>query len=332
MEGRREPAMTSGICDVTVVVTVSERTAFLRQALESVRSQACTPREVILTDDSDSRAIQSIAEEMRWPTLRYRSNAHSLGAAGNVRRALEEAKGKYVAILNDDDVWEPRFLARLTTPLEQNAARVVAFSDHWLAGPDGFADEAMTNRHSARYGRAALVEGDLDDAVDFVLAKNGVSMAVAAVFRRDALPPPAIAAEVAWAYDLWIACFLAASGRPFYYVPERLARWRVHPGMETARVAADKSASLVFLFARLRELRLLSPSKEPLLRNCLRQAWRASGREQLLCGRARDARRSFRMALELGFEWRSFAGLLLSALPHGGRFLRVVAEPLRGPS
>ena len=238
--------------DVSVILTVFEREKFLRRAIESALSQTFANYEVIVADDSNKPSIRQLCESFQCPhRLRYRGNKERLGVALNVRAAIEDAKGKYVSILNDDDYWGSTFLERLVAPLEENPNRAVAFADHWIIREDGSVDEPATESNSLRYGRKTLPEGDIKDPPGFVLMKNGVPLAMAALFRRNDLNLSLLTKEVVGAYDLWISCVLAASGRSFFYVPSRLTYYRLHEGSETARRAPDKSEPMIYILQEI---------------------------------------------------------------------------------
>src|SRR5262249_48610634 len=123
---------------VSVLLTVYKRTEFLPHALESALSQSFTDYEIIVADDSGN----SVAADVCRPysdagRIRYRENRETLGVANSLRVAMDEAKGSYIAILNDDDIWEHNFLASLLPPLQSHERRVLAFSDHWIISENG---------------------------------------------------------------------------------------------------------------------------------------------------------------------------------------------------
>jgi glycosyltransferase involved in cell wall biosynthesis len=304
---------------VTVVVTVYQRTEFLREALGSALAQSLGEIEVLVTDDSNSAAIRAICEdtgasEEARGRLRYRTNAERLGVARNLAAAIAEARGRYVSILNDDDAWETRFLERLVRPLEEDERRVLAFSDHWIVSANGTTDVAATEHTTRQYGRDRLKEGEITFTHDLVLEQNAVPLAMAAVFRLAALPPDALVREVAGAYDFWISATLAATGRPFYYVAERLTRYRTHGAMETHRRAPDKSDNGVYIYGRL----LVGgafPAHQALLRRRLAEALFAAGRDRMYFDAMPAARERFRAALRTRPTIRNVAGLLASYAP-----------------
>ena len=299
---------------VTVIVTVFHRTQFLREALASALHQTFQDFEIIVTDDSSSAAVHAIADSFGSDKIRYRANAKTLGVALNLRAAVAQARGTYIAVLNDDDSWEPSFLERLMAPLEEDSRRVLAFSDHWLVDGGGEIQFPETDANSRNFGRAALTAGEVPDLTDLVLIHNGVPLAMAAIFRVDAIDWARVVSEVSGAYDYWISFLLAASGGKAWYVPQRLTRYRVHAAMETGRRAPDKQEHLVYIYRTLLDTGAF-PHRAALLRQRLAAALYAVGKDNLLFDHARAARSYLRRSLGVDFKPRTLAFLCLSCCP-----------------
>ena len=299
---------------VSIIVTVFNRTEFLPAALQGALNQSFQDFEIIVTDDSASPAIQAICEGFGSDRIRYRTNSERLGVALNLRAAVAEAKGTYIAILNDDDIWEAEFLARLVPPLDADQGRVLAFSDHWIIDGKGSVDVAETDANSARYGRAALPEGEVADLAELVLIKNGVPLAMGSVFRRDAFDWARVVKEVSGAYDYWISCLLVSSGGRAYYVAQRLTRYRVHGAMETVRKSADKNENQVFINQRLLADKAFS-KYEGVLKQRYAWALYTVGKDLLAFDRKQEARDHLSRSIRVVFDKKAFACLCLSYLP-----------------
>lgn len=299
---------------VSVILTVCDRLTFFADALKSVETQTFRNHEIVVADDSGTGAARALSLASGNPGVRYTANPSSLGVALSLRAALTRARGKYVAILNDDDLWEPQFLERMLAPLEADENRVLAFCDHFIIDAGGRVDQAATERNTARFGRACLAEGDIADPKTFVVRQNGVPLAMGAVLRASALDPRRIVDEVAGAYDFWISARLAASGGSFYYVPARLTRYRVHPGMETVRRDPEKTSCLAFIARSLLADPEFTDQREVLGR-WLASLTVRSGRDYLYFDRVGDARRSFISAYRMSAGWKPVAGYLLSMAP-----------------
>jgi len=297
---------------------------FLRTALQSILRQTFRSFEIIVTDDANNSETRSICDSFYKPEIRYRFNASPVGVARNLRVAISETRGKYIAILNDDDAWEPGFLEPLVTALENSPERVLAFSDHWIMLEDGQIDVLQTTQNTARYRRNTLREGEMSDwAVPAVLDQT-IPLAMAALFRKDAVNWDSLVENVAGAYDYWITCLLASCGRPAYYIPQRLSKYRVHSSMETARTAADKNENMAFIYARLIELRLF-PRLEASLRRRYREALFVCGKDYLFFGRVSNAREYFLRSLKTSLNGKALAGLVLTCLPRRFRMACLTA-------
>jgi len=299
---------------VTVILTVYNRLTFFAEALNSVEAQTFEDYEIVIADDSGTGAAREASLASNNPRIRYKPNPASLGVALSVRAALAEARGKYVAIMNDDDVWDREFLSRLVPALEADPRRVLAFCDHHIMDADGRIDEIATERNTERFGRSRLSEGDLADPKAFVLRQNGVPLAMGALFRASVLSPERLVRDVAGAYDFWISSQMAGSGGAFYYVPARLTRYRVHPEMETARRDPEKTQCLAFIARSLLADSAFADQREYLSRWILSLAVRA-GRDYLYFDRVADARRSFLSAFMMSAGWKPLAGYFVSMTP-----------------
>ena len=303
---------------VSVILTVYKRTDFLSEALRSALEQTFHEREIIVTDDSGTRAAFAICEPfVAAGHIRYRANPKPLDIAGNVAAAMHEATGEFVAILNDDDVWEPNFLAELVPVLQADRNRVLAFCDHWVVLENGRIDHAATEANSIRWGRAALPGGEVANPTEFAFSE-GVPLAMAAVFRKDAIPLEFLTPEISSAYDLWISTMLAASGGKFFYVPKRLTRYRVHARAETGRRDPNKSKQTVALFTQLLKRDCFSELRSNLKARLAGALFRL-GRDRLYFDCAREARAAFFQSLQTRINWRAGAGVLISLLPRSLR-------------
>jgi glycosyltransferase involved in cell wall biosynthesis len=212
---------------VDVLVAAHGGSHLLAKTLESVERQQLRDTRILVADDSSAPEVRTAIERLGDDRFSYVPNRSPLGPAGNHRRLLERATAPLVAILNHDDLWAPEFLARLVPPLEEDPETVVAFCDHEVVDARGERLAERTEECSRRYGRAGLRPGR-HRPFDFLVERQAIALACAAVFRRSAIPAGEPPDEVGGAYDLWLAFRLAASNGGAFYAPERLASWRWH--------------------------------------------------------------------------------------------------------
>jgi glycosyltransferase involved in cell wall biosynthesis len=300
---------------VTILITVYNRTDYLRTAIESALDQSFSDFEVLVLDDSGAAIAKDLCDPyLSSGKVRYRPNPKTLGVAESLRTAIEDCESDYISILNDDDRLEPGFLAALVPPLQADPRRVLAFSDHWLMDAEGRLDLKATEENTRFHGRQGLPEGEVANLGEFLLASHGVPLAVASVFRKDALDASLLTAQVAGAYDFWISCALASTGGAFYHVPGRFSCWRIHPEMETARRSADKSDCAIHIASQLVE-RGWFPGFENLLRRRLADAFFRAGLDRMDFSRVTEAMRYFFKSLSASPGWRPLLAMPLCLLP-----------------
>ena len=309
--GQVEMAMTPR---VSLIITVYKRTEYLPRALASALSQSYVDFELIVADDSGTAFSREIVSACKDPRVRYVPNRTTLGIARSLVRAVEQARGEFIAILNDDDVWEKEFLAELIPPLESEAGCVATFADHWVMDETGRIDPALSDAWSASTSRLMLSGGIVHDPGEFAIANAGIPIAGAAVFRKDAVDWSLLVPEVSGAYDYWISCLLVASGGAIYYVPKRLARYRVHEEMETRRRNRDKGKDLIYIFTTMRE-RAWFPQLDSVIKSRLADVLLESARNKLYFGSSSESRRLFWRSFLLCFRPVSLAGVVGTFLP-----------------
>ncbi|MHB1657182.1 MAG: glycosyltransferase family 2 protein [Burkholderiales bacterium] len=97
---------------ISVAMATYNGEKFLRQQLDSIFSQTCPAKEVIVTDDrSTDNTVKILEEYSQIYPLRYIVNETNLGVVRNFEKAISLCKGKYIALADQDDVWRTDKLA-----------------------------------------------------------------------------------------------------------------------------------------------------------------------------------------------------------------------------
>ena len=120
MTGNSSPAAPR----VTVVTPAYNVGRYIGEAVDSVLRQTFPDFEYLVVDDGSAddtaQVIKSHGNED--PRLRLIQIAHSgLSAARNA--GIREARGRYIALLDGDDRWRPKFLERQVRPHRVAAPR-----------------------------------------------------------------------------------------------------------------------------------------------------------------------------------------------------------------
>jgi glycosyltransferase involved in cell wall biosynthesis len=213
---------------VSVIMNVRNGASTLREALDSVIGQTFTDWELIVWDDCSTDDSAKIVAGYSNPRIRYflSPGKTSLGKARNA--ALREARGDWVAFLDQDDVWMPH---KLET---QMALRDAHSDNHGLGGtPMGiiygrtvrFYPSGTVRDYDQTHEYKLLPEGDIFS--ELFTAGCFIAMS-SAVFRRSAIEeiggiPPEI--SIIPDYYLYSA---VARRYPVRAVQEVVCRYRMH--------------------------------------------------------------------------------------------------------
>ncbi len=311
---------------VSVVIATYERPEYLRRALASVVGGDYRNVQIVVADDCGSAANRDIAASFSDPRIVYHRHRANLGIAANHIHAFRElVAGEFVAILNDDDEWEPSFLSRLTPRLIDDANVVIAFSDHHVMNEHGRIDPVLSDANTRRWRRDVLAPGIHRPFWRCLLEKT-IPLAQASVIRRGVIDWRDFPADTGSAWDHWLGYLACRTGMACYYLPERLTRYRVHENAVTATPSADGASGMILLYSRLLAMPELAHLRSDIERRC-GEAHLVRGRLLLQSGKAAQARAELRRAAALaGITPKLALAYTLAHLPgaFGGRVLRTL--------
>jgi len=168
----------------SVIVLSYNGRGYLGPCLSSLESSSHSEIEVLLVDNgSTDGSIQWV--EATFPEIRVVANGQNLGFAGGMNRGIIEARGRFIAFLNQDTTVRPEWLENLVTALEDPAVGIAGSKIYY---PDG-----VTLQHAGgiirypqaladHYGYRQRDQGQWDQVkdVDYV---TGAAFAT----RRDVL-------------------------------------------------------------------------------------------------------------------------------------------------
>ena len=103
---------------VSVLVAVHDGEPYVRTALQSILRQSVSDLELIVVDDASRDGTNATVATLDDPRVRVLLNDEQLGLAGSLNRALDEARGRYVARMDADDAAFPDWLARCLALLD----------------------------------------------------------------------------------------------------------------------------------------------------------------------------------------------------------------------
>lgn len=98
---------------VSVCIATYNRKEKLIQAVRSIKNQTFKDLEIIIVDDgsTDGTGERIVREFGADPVIRYVRHIDNKGLSAARNTALKNARGRYYTFLDDDDLWDPAFVA-----------------------------------------------------------------------------------------------------------------------------------------------------------------------------------------------------------------------------
>lgn len=220
---------------ISVCMTTYNGEKFVEQQVNSILSQLTITDELIISDDCSTDGTMEILKSIRDPRVKIVTNQkteqqYSFGyTSRNVENALKHAKGIYIFIPDQDDIWLTGHVTKLTDALVN-------------------ADLVMSD--------CIIVDQDLNTLVESKFAGEGVKRGVlrnfiksgylgcCMAFRKEVLqyvlPFPKNVP-----HDLWIALTVDIRGT-FKLLPEQTILYRRHDNNVSATpiIASNKNSNL----------------------------------------------------------------------------------------
>lgn len=174
---------------ITVVVPTHNRPRLLAEALASLGQQTFTDWEAIVVDDASTPAVDSNLGDPRIRVVRVEPGR---GGAAAKNRGIAEARGEIVAYLDDDDEYDPAYLARALDALERHPDIDVVYMGVTWFGNNGAWGQTNYDQTMERFlaNAGGQREGDLsrfDDTLLPALLKSVPMAFQRPVVRRAAL-------------------------------------------------------------------------------------------------------------------------------------------------
>lgn len=205
---------------ISVIVVTYNRVDYLELTLNSIKDQTYEPIEIIVVDDGSSNDFSEVLCQ-KYNDLKYIKIANSGGPCKPRNIGIDLAKGKYVAFLDDDDIWLPNKIAKQVSVLESHNDFGLVHCYCNVIDEKG----DLTNKIVGRPGSMDVKHGD----VKMKMMGNWTLMMPTPLIKRSIVEKvgyfnenmPQTAADV----EYWTRCSFFTK---FYYQDLALVHYRKH--------------------------------------------------------------------------------------------------------
>ncbi len=222
---------------ISVIIPTYNRARLIAATLDSVFAQTRRADQIIVVDDGSTDGTARVCAQFA-NRITYQRIAHA-GASVARNAGLEIMQGEFIAFLDSDDLWEARFLERMTAALDASDAGF-AYCDYATFDARGLVQSVnLPPRYKLRgILFARLLETDFLSTGTLLIRRD--------CFERVGGFDPSL--EIAHDWDLWLRLAREFDAE---YVDKPLARIRIDSDGLTRDTALLYSNNLRIL-AKLR--------------------------------------------------------------------------------
>ena len=189
----------------------------LKEAIESILNQTFTDFEFLILDDCPTDDREDIVKSFQDSRINYLKNDKNSGITSSRNKLIELAKGKYLAVMDHDDI----------SLAERFEEQIRVLDAHPEIGVVGCWVERFPNIKIAKYP-----ENNKD--IEQYLMQGCAVAHTAAMIRKSVLTDNNIYYEAEFSpsedYRLW--CMLIGKTQ-FYNIPKVLMKYRIHDNNTT---------------------------------------------------------------------------------------------------
>lgn len=246
---RTSAAAANAPLEVEVLLATWNGAEHLEAQVDSIHSQSLRPIRVLVRDDGSTDGTAELLEDLasRWPDwLILLPSGPRLGSSGNFAALMMASTAPYLALADQDDLWDHNKLALSMEAMrnleERHPSRIplLVHSDLRLISGNGLplAQSFLEHQHINPHRCSS----------DALVLQNVVT-GCACLFNRalleQALPLPDAAVQ----HDHWLALVAARSGA-IGFIPHPLLSYRQHGG----NAIGASGSGWLYLFNRILHL------------------------------------------------------------------------------
>nr|WP_320022441.1 glycosyltransferase family 2 protein [uncultured Draconibacterium sp.] len=215
---------------ISVCIPTYNGEQYIKEQIDSILNQTRVVDEIIISDDSSTDQTVEIIRSYNNPKIKLFEKQQFSSPIFNLEFALKQAKGDYIFLADQDDVWMPGKVEILVNEL--TASKLVISDGIIINQEDKKIASSIFEIYNSRKGFCKN------------LVKNSY-MGCCMAFHKDLLAtilpfPKAIAM-----HDLWIGLNAELYTKPIF-CPAKLVKYRRHDFNQTPLDAKTNSNSLFY--------------------------------------------------------------------------------------
>ena len=212
---------------VSIVLCSYNGEKYIATQLDSILRQSHPYFELVIVDDCSTDRTFEICKNYatKHPQIRLYQNRNNIGLNRNFEKALQLAKGEYIAFSDQDDIWDTQKIEILLNHIHTTKA-VLVYGNSEMILEDGTSTQTASTDHNV------FVSGHNAKQLILYNTVSGHQMLFKKELLHHVLPLP----DSFW-YDWWIA-YIAAGIDRIAFTEKKLVQYRIH---KTSFVQSNKA-------------------------------------------------------------------------------------------
>lgn len=163
---------------VSVIMPTYNRVAEIKESIRSVLDQSFKDFELVIVNDGGTDAVKEVVDSFGSPKIKYYKLKQNKGLSGALNEGILRAEGKYIAYLDDDDIYYPDHLSCLAEFIARHPHCDYAYANAWWCEGDiqnGVYREIsrrLLERRPKRFSRHRLFENNYISTLNILHRKD----------------------------------------------------------------------------------------------------------------------------------------------------------------
>lgn len=225
---------------VAIIVRTKDRPLFLQRALANIAEQTFTDYVVAVVNDggNKSEVDRIVAQAPPFKDLLTLHNAQSRGMEAASNQGIQATQSTYIAIHDDDDLWEPNFLETTVRRLEETGENMVTVrTDQYF--------ERVTDKGTFEFIESRPFWAILKDITVQDLTRINRAVPISILHRRTLHDELGFYNEDLPVVGDWEFNLRVAARYPILFIDQLLAHWSQRPDQTEGALANSVHAGKV---------------------------------------------------------------------------------------
>lgn len=222
---------------ISIAMATYNGEKYLEKQLESIAKQRILPDELVICDDCSTdktiEILENFKNKAKFEVIITRNKANA-GYVDSFPKAINETKGDYVFLCDQDDFWFENKIERVLEIFEKNPKFQL------------IAHNAMCTDENLKPLNKTLFDFDVSRGLRYGSAIHGFVTCIKRSYLKYMLPIP-----YSYTHDRWLS-LPASELKIRYELDEILGYYRRHGGAVTFEVIGEKQGIVNFLRRKLR--------------------------------------------------------------------------------